>query len=646
MCGIGGIVDLKGIDPQILMKMSRVLRHRGPDDEGFYLYSEEFQSMLKGDDTIADLGLLEHIREEKYHTSPILGLVHRRLSIIDIDYTGHQPMQYNGKQYTIVYNGEIYNYIELKDQLATKGYKFKTSSDTEVILASYAEWGYLCVEYFIGMWSFAIFDMSKNILFLSRDRFGIKPLYYSWENGRFSFASEAKALISTGLANPKANITASLEFILFGSNSDSSGNLFSEIKTLTPGYNLVYNITEQKINSSKFYNLEKEISDNKNSFDITNSSKYFFDLFSETLKIHLRSDVPVGSCLSGGLDSSSIVAVASRILGMDQIKTYTASFPGLNIDERPFVESLSNMYSNIKALFCYPDPYNLWDDLGKLIWHQDYPINSTSVYSQWEVMKLAYNNGAKVLLDGQGADEIFGGYKTFGGIYLINLLRSLKIRKFMSEYSALSKNLTPEIINTIFRIGFYFLPENIKKVIHKYRKTGYTLLSPDFKKQLINIQVPERGGKSIKELSLSSIKYGLRELLRYEDRNSMAFSIESRVPFLDHRLVEFIIGLSDDMKIQNGWTKIILRKSLQDLLPDEITWRRGKLGFVTPQNEWKVENQMLIKDYLHNISIPPILDKNQILLMLDSSKGNDNSTNDIWRILSFIKWSELFNISF
>lgn len=628
------------------MKMSRVLRHRGPDDEGFYLYSEEFQSMLKGDDTIADLGLLEHIREEKYHTSPILGLVHRRLSIIDIDYTGHQPMQYNGKQYTIVYNGEIYNYIELKDQLATKGYKFKTSSDTEVILASYAEWGYLCVEYFIGMWSFAIFDMSKNILFLSRDRFGIKPLYYSWENGRFSFASEAKALISTGLANPKANITASLEFILFGSNSDSSGNLFSEIKTLTPGYNLVYNITEQKINSSKFYNLEKEISDNKNSFDITNSSKYFFDLFSETLKIHLRSDVPVGSCLSGGLDSSSIVAVASRILGMDQIKTYTASFPGLNIDERPFVESLSNMYSNIKALFCYPDPYNLWDDLGKLIWHQDYPINSTSVYSQWEVMKLAYNNGAKVLLDGQGADEIFGGYKTFGGIYLINLLRSLKIRKFMSEYSALSKNLTPEIINTIFRIGFYFLPENIKKVIHKYRKTGYTLLSPDFKKQLINIQVPERGGKSIKELSLSSIKYGLRELLRYEDRNSMAFSIESRVPFLDHRLVEFIIGLSDDMKIQNGWTKIILRKSLQDLLPDEITWRRGKLGFVTPQNEWKVENQMLIKDYLHNISIPPILDKNQILLMLDSSKGNDNSTNDIWRILSFIKWSELFNISF
>lgn len=644
MCGLAGIVDLNGIDPGILLKMSNVLKHRGPDDEGFYVYYGEDDLMLKGDDTIPELKLLQHVKKAE-NKKPIIGLIHRRLSIIDIDYTGHQPMQLYNHEICIVYNGEIYNYLELKEQLINKGYKFRSSSDTEVILASYVEWGCSCVKYFMGMWAFVIFDIRNNILFLSRDRFGIKPLYYYWGSDKFLFASEVKALIATDIVQPKANIKTSIEYLLFGSASDSNFNLYNEIQTVPPGCNILFHISDQKLHSNIYYDLKSNIQ-GKDDNDILNSSKYFFDLFSEVLKIHFRSDVPVGSCLSGGLDSSSIVAISSQILGFDQIKTFTASYPGLNIDEKPFVEALSGKCGNITTLFCYPNAEDFWNDFGDLIWHQDYPINSTSIYSQWKVMKLAKENGIKVLLDGQGADEIFGGYKIFGGIYLIELLLSLRFRKFFIEYFALSKNMTPDIINTILRAGFYYLPDFLSKFIYTHQRSKLKIISPEFEEQLVNINLPERGGKSIKELSFSSIKYGLRELLRYEDRNSMAFSIESRVPFLDHRLVEFIIGLNDDLKINNGWTKFILRKSMQNILPVEITWRKGKLGFVTPQDQWLRDNKYTINDYLMNSNIPPLLDRKQIYSMLTNLERGKKSTNDILRILSFVKWAELFNVSF
>jgi asparagine synthase (glutamine-hydrolysing) len=645
MCGIGGIIDLSGINPDLLQKMSYILRHRGPDDEGYFISGIGFSENCKGDETISELSRLKHINLFRGYRHPVtLGLIHRRLSIIDLEETGHQPMKYQDGKLVILFNGEIYNYIELREELSTRGFRFHSTSDTEVILASFVAWGHSCVERFVGMWAFAIYDIDKQSIFLSRDRFGIKPLYYSFRNGRFAFASETKALILTGIIEPRADITAALEYIAFGANSDPYGNLFKGIKTIPPGTNVIFNIPEQKIDQYNYYDLGKQIKYRQNLNDSMNHFEHFRDLFSQSIKIHLRSDVPVGSCLSGGLDSGSIVAFSSVLSGYSPIKTFTASFPGLRIDERPLVEKLALKFRNISAFYCTPTIEQFWTDLDKISWYQDLPFNTTSIYSQWEVMKLAHENGSKVLLDGQGADETLGGYNPYAGVYLIQKLRKFKLQQFFREYYALRKNFTAQINGAISRAAFYYLPENLMLIFRNRQRAGSKMISQNYVNDLPGISVPQRGGVSFSDLSISSFKFGLSQLLRYEDRNSMAFSIESRVPFLDHRLVEYTIALDDDIKINNGWSKFILRKSAEPFLPEEITWRKNKLGFVTPQERWKKDDKKYLISYINDSVIPPVLNKDFIISMIDAKTDSAAKTSEFWKILSFIKWSEIYKI--
>ncbi len=647
MCGIAGIVNLEGVNTLELHKMSAVLQHRGPDDEGFLLLDAKNKiQYLNGNDTIAQLSGLSHIQDTAYKIQDTkLGLLHRRLSILDLSPAGHQPMGYADGKYQLVFNGEIYNYKELKVELKTLGYSFTSDSDTEVILAAYQQWGKACVNKFIGMWAIALLDVEKQQLFLSRDRFGIKPLYYTSAQNKFAFASEIKALLSLDFIEPEANMNSVFEYVCFGATADPSSNLFKQIKPLAPGHNMVLNLNTLSTEISCYYNLEKNIE----AYNLPSDGaiqKTFEEILDNSINIHLRADVPVGSTLSGGLDSSTLVAMASRKMQGNTFKTFTAAYHEKDIDESDFARKVIESQQNIDGHFTYPNANTYWQDIDKLIWHQDLPINSTSMFAQWEVMKLAKQQNIKVLLDGQGADEILGGYYNFAGLYLIEKLKHGNIPSFFTEKKELKNKFAPNINNALGRAAYYYLPEFVQRNIRAKKRLGMGFITADYQQKLNNIDVPARGGRTFKEQSLLSTQFGLQDLLRYEDRNSMAFSIESRVPFLDHHLVEFSIALNNDWKIKNGWTKYILRKTAEPLLDREVVWRKYKMGFLTPQKLWKLQSKKELDTFVNEVNMPAFLDKNYLLKLNNADINDSSHLSEFWKMVSFLKWTQIFKVRF
>jgi len=647
MCGIAGIVSLDGVNIPELHKMSAVLKHRGPDDEGFLLLDTQNKTQyLKGNDTIAQLSALPHIQDTTYSTQPTkAALLHRRLSILDLSPAGHQPMSYANGKLQLVFNGEIYNYKELRTELKSSGHTFTSDSDTEVILAAYQQWGKACVNKFAGMWAIALLDVEKQELFLSRDRFGIKPLYYASTQNKFAFASEIKALLTLNFVEPQANMTSVFEYVCFGATADPSANLFQQIKPLPPAHNLVLNLNTLQADTSCYYNLEKNIQAYTLPAE-NNLQKTFEELLDHSISIHLRADVPVGSTLSGGLDSSTLVAMAARKMQGNTFKTFTAAYHEKDIDESDYARKAIASQQNIDGHFTYPNASTYWQDIDKLIWHQDLPINSTSMFAQWEVMKLAKQQNTKVLLDGQGADEILGGYYNFAGLYLIEKLKHGNIPAFLSEKKELKSKFAPNINNALGRAAYYYMPEFIQRNIRAKKRLGMGFVAPSYQQQLNNIDVPARGGRTFKQQSLLSTQFGLQDLLRYEDRNSMAFSIESRVPFLDHRLVEFSIALNNDWKIKNGWTKYILRKTAEPLLDKEVVWRKYKMGFLTPQKLWKLQSKKELDTFVNEVKMPSFLNKDYLLKLNNADINDSSHLSEFWKIVSFLKWAEIFNVRF
>lgn len=643
MCGIAGIISRDSINVPCLLKMSQTLRHRGPDDEGFLISDLRSKPLfLKGPDTISTIDL-EPLKSHHNNTSFKLGFIHRRLSIIDLSDAGHQPMTFADSNLSIIFNGEVYNYKEIKTELENAGHTFKTNSDTEVILQAYSKWGKSCVTKFIGMWAFSIYDLAKNEVFFSRDRFGIKPLYYYWDSKTFAFSSEIKALFDVPGIYPKGLFDETFEYISFGALSNSDKTLYKNIEQLSPGTNLIFNLSTHSFNFEKYYDLESESAKIKLG---KNSSEEFGSLLIDSINIHLRADVEIGSALSGGLDSSTIVAIASGMLGEKNFKTFTATYNEKEIDESYYSKLVSKQFKNVTPFYATPTSKSYWQNIDKLIWHQDLPINSTSMFAQWEVMKAASGQKIKVLLDGQGADEILGGYYNFAGIHLIQLLKGLRFSAFNSEKKALKENFTPNINAAVGRAGFYFLPKGLQRTARSKKRLSFDFLSSDTQAFISRINVPERGGKSFREQSLLSIKYGMQDLLRYEDRNSMAFSIESRVPFLDHRLAEFCLALPNDEKINKGWTKLILRKQAEKLLPKEVAWRKDKMGFLTPQQVWKNESKKELLELINESEVPHFINKDYLIRLCNESLTNSSHLSEFWKMISFIKWVNIYNITY
>jgi asparagine synthase (glutamine-hydrolysing) len=561
MCGIAGFFLRTGqaAELALLQRMAATIRHRGPDGEGFFLDQE-------------------------------LGLAHVRLAILDLSAAGHQPMQSHSGRYWMTYNGEIYNYLELRQQLSAQGYVFRTQTDTEVILAAFEAYGEACVNYFNGMWAFAIWDQQTRTLFCSRDRFGIKPFYYYLDPHVFVFASEIKALLQHPAVPQKINHQTVGHYLFQGKLDHRAETFFEGIVQLMPAQQL--SLSREGLHLKTYWHLPA-----MQSVEPPEPVETMRRLFENSLKLQVRSDVPVGSCLSGGLDSSAIVCTLAQISpqGRFPYQLFSACYPERQYDEREYIQQVVTQ-TGATAHQIFPGPAQLLDDLPHLIHSHDEPFISLSMFAQWCVMKAAAGQGIKVLLDGQGADELMAGYGYQGHLWA-DYLRTGAVQRLWTECRHLNKAILPE---TLVRMLFPLWLDRLKQLRHA--RQSRHLYHPDLAPPPQPFAAVASG--HVLEKTLRALFHErLLSLLRYEDRNSMAFSIESRVPFLDVPLVEFVCQLPPHDLIREGWSKWILRAAMKNILPEGVRLRKDKMGFVTPQNQWfKHELREWVQTILHSSS--------------------------------------------
>lgn len=601
MCGICGIVDYTGITPKekdLVNRMNQRLFHRGPDDGGTFF-------------------------DEK------LGLGHRRLSILDLSERAHQPMCYQ-ERYTIVYNGEIYNFIEIRAELIQKGYRFSSDSDTEVILAAYDCYGVDCLKLFNGMWAFALWDREEKRLLLSRDRFGVKPLYYYINDRYFLFASEIKALLCDERISREANDQIVFDFLEQGLADHTEETFFRNIYKLPAGSYMYINGEGKRTACCRYHKLEFS---SKVTERNTVYQKIFRSLFSKSVELRLRSDVPTGSCLSGGLDSSAIVCTVGKAASKNH-EQHTFSFCAeeKRMDEKEYMEEVVKQTGAVPH-YVYASGENLKELFEKLVSIQDEPFASTSIMASYLVYRKAGSLGIKVLLDGQGADELLCGYRKSRIYYVKGLLQEGYFFRALLELI-----LSVSQIKTSFDIKDDL--SKLKRIFHiaekqdrnRYLRKGFG------KEEHLSGQGKERDFQSDDIYRIS-----LPVLLRYADRNSMAASVESRLPFLDYQFAEFCAGLPLSEKIKNGYSKVILRQSVH--LPEKIRKRKDKLGFIAPEKKWLKAEENYFKSFFDTSDFRAGRYINREKVLEDWNKlltGKEETL--LFRMISLEAWMKEFDV--
>ncbi len=598
MCGIAGIIQTTtGLyNKEHLKKMTDALSHRGPDGEGFW--QNDSGNILLG---------------------------HRRLSILDLSEAAAQPLHYLNR-YTIIHNGEIYNYIELREDLIKKGYKFRTETDTEVLVAAYDYWKEDCLEQFDGMFAFAIWDKKDKELFAARDRFGEKPFYYVYNRPQeeFLFASEIKAFWPLNLGR-EFNKKMLFNFLTIGYTDNPNQpdeTFYNDVNKLPPAGFLKLKIRPGLlIQNGKYWDIDTEHHDKK--ILEHEAIDKFRELLATSVKRRLRSDVPLGTSLSGGLDSSSIAATICNLLtGSSKLQTFSVIFPGFERNEEKYIDEMANCFSmqSYKTIINDKEIPSLFK---KVIQHHDEPFGSASALPQYKVFEYAKQNGVKVLLDGQGADEILAGYYKYYKWYWQELFRQRKL--FLSGELKKAKQLGIKEEFGIRNIISSLFPD-FASVFLERQYLLHALRQKDLTREFVHLQSEEAYYITPTVFSLNGVLYfntcihGLEELLRFADRNSMAHGREVRLPFLNHELVEFIFSLSSDYKIREGWTKWTLRKAMEKILPPSIVWRQDKIGLEPPQLMWmqlpsvqemiheakkKLVNEKILKPEVMNKKIQP-----------------------------------------
>lgn len=635
MCGIAGFVSSsRPIEPSLVCRVFSRLTHRGPDDSGYLFFSGSGTKLgrnLPCVDPIAGVALL-----------------HRRLAILDLGPGGWQPMSTPDNRYYIVFNGEIYNYLELRRELEGLGHVFHSSSDTEVLLASYAQWGKRALLRFVGMFALAILDTKERTLLLARDFFGIKPLYYTLTAGLFVFASEIKALLELPWIKRGVNPGRLYDYLRYGHTDHGSETLFAEILQLAPAHLLEMSIDAPNQARQECY-WELDFS---SSLEISfeEAAEKVRELFFESVRLHLRSDVPLGTALSGGIDSSSIVAVI-RALCPRNVELHTFSYVASDpkINEENWIDVAAQAAGAISHKV-RPAAEEILADLESLLAAQDEPFGSTSIYAQYCVFRLARESGIKVMLDGQGADEILGGYRYYMPARLASLVRQKKWGQALRFLRESSKWPDVTTLGMLLRTSDYLLPR-------AWQSLARPLVGRDLVPSYLNAAwFRERNIKPVPPHSLSD-KYVLKELLhqtltesslphllRYEDRNSMVFSIESRVPFLTPKLAQFMLSLPEEYLVAaDGTPKAVFRKAMRGIVPDPILDRRDKIGFATPEKDWLTAQNPWIERVLASDSARqiPALNLKRVREEWDAVvRGRKSFDSRIWRWVNLIKWTE------
>ena len=601
MCGISVIISPGNkIDQTLLKKMNDQIVHRGPDGEGIYIDDE--------------MGI---------------GLGHRRLSIIDLTDAGHQPMNWKEK-YTITYNGEIYNYIEIREELANQGYQFTTQSDTEVILAAFDFWGTKCFNKFNGMWAFCIYDQLKRKAFLCRDRFGVKPLYYITAGDCIYAGSEIKQLLVTGFVQPKANMEVLMNYLVLGLVEQDQQTFFESINSIPPSHFLEYDFSLNTYSIERYYTLKVD-------YQIRNKSdeeaiEGYHQLLKNSIELRLRSDVKVGTCLSGGMDSSYIATVASSEYMMQTNQKFigiTASSLDEDNDETNWAKIVAEN-AGIDWNTLLPTKNDFLDRLEDVIYCQEEPFSTPSVFMQNFVMEKSAKLGCTVLLDGQGGDETLLGYERYYFSYLNGLPFLKRIKEFLNIHKHSKLSLKQSIL-----MMFYFNSFNLRRLISRFRHLN-------IKEEYLNKvnwkhlkKITTAAGNIDANQYLEITQTCLPHLLKYEDKNSMNHSIETRLPFIDYRVVEYAISIKPELKIKDGWTKFVLRKGSENILPDEIRWRKNKYGFDSPDKIWLSDK----KKFMDMISKSPLI--NKIVKNLPDFSDNNEL---LWKYYNIAIWENQFQI--
>ncbi|WP_051686314.1 asparagine synthase (glutamine-hydrolyzing) [Chryseobacterium hispalense] len=598
MCGIAGLVykNKTLVKEETLKKMTDKMSHRGPDAEGFFAHEN-------------------------------LGLGHRRLSVIDTSNSANQPFHMED-QHVLVFNGAIYNYIEIKEELIKRGYTFETHSDTEVLIKAYDCWGEKCVKKFNGMWAFAIFDAKKNKLFCSRDRFGIKPFYYFSDKDKFIFASEIKPILEIEKIE-KVNMQVLLQYLIANKSEQSNETFFDGILKLPPSHNLIYDLTSSKIDIYKYYDVQfrKEIND----LSLEESISIFEKEFEKSINLRLRSDVKIGTALSGGLDSAYVASIINKVNEGPQKKLDIVAITVGSIDKKIDESELSDITTRslgIKHDIIVPEIDEFKDTFEEVIFKHEEPFGGISIYMQKFLMKEANKLGVKVLLDGQGADEILLGYNKYIVAYLkdVNIIRKLcLIFKIKNQY-----NIS---VFKLLQLYLFFSSSHIRKLW--IRKNSSFLKRKYIKYLNFNVSL-EKSYDNIFNLQKDEIlRDQLPELLKWEDKNSMGYSIESRLPFLDYNLVEICLSINNEYKVKNGWSKYILRKNLEKYLPDKITYNKRKIGFDAPVDHWWPRSR----------KIPQTINNSRIIQEISKKKFNFIADRDLeWRLYNIAVWEKLYNM--
>tara|TARA_Y100001970_G_scaffold294069_1_gene446462 strand:- start:5250 stop:7211 length:1962 start_codon:yes stop_codon:yes gene_type:complete len=636
MCGLAGIITSH--DEELESSMNRMLElisHRGPDGRGIKIL------------TLKDKGYL--------------ALGHNRLAIIDTSDAGLMPMQSKDGTYHIIFNGEIFNYIELKQELLEIGYKFDTQTDTEVLLNAYIEWGSNCLNKLNGMFSFAIHDSNSDELFVARDRYGVKPLYYYYSNNIFTFASEIKSLLTIKEVPARPNNDVLGKFLLTGVINDSEKTCFDDIFSLKPGHYLKFNQKKLEIKKwYKFYPLDPSKYEGNDNFN--DSIEDFKVLFNDAVRLRLRSDVEVGACLSGGLDSSAIVGSIAQILSQIEkttkgsFKTFSSIYQDPEISEVQYVQAVTEL-TKTKNFSFSPNPDKFWSQVSNIVWHNDEPIQTPTIFNQWTVMEVAKHKGVKVTLDGQGVDELAGGYPTYFSIYLAELLRKFKFIQFFKTFREIvsKEGEGRNLFSLLFRICFHLLPKQILTLLlfippFKLILTNQSitpLLKNEFVKDWFKISkkqlfLQKMHSSSLQErLSFDLSFISIPALLRYEDRSSMASSIEARTPFLDFRLVEKIQTLPSKFLIKNGLSKALIREGVKDLIPSVVFNRTDKKGYPIPSSNWlNMYSSKIKKLFLQDAFLNKYFNKD--LGRLFDLHDNSLKGEELWRILFAELWFREF----
>jgi len=629
---------------ELLLRMADVQRHRGPDGEGFALLS------------LDPCGSTSFSRNAPPPAvpQPVGGFAFRRLAILDLTDAAAQPMSNEDGSVWLVFNGEVYNYIELRAELEARGCRFRSTGDTEVVLRAYETWGMDCFSRFNGMWGIGLWDARQGALILCRDRFGVKPLHYHFDGTRLVFASEIKAVLEAPWARREPDDTAIADYLVHRRVNCSEHTFFRGIWSLPAGHflRLEPGSASAQPRVAKWWEIRDHLEQPPG--DEGACIERFRELFRDAVRVRLRSDVPIGTALSGGLDSSSVVCTARPLLRRGNQKAFSACYEGFELDEKRYIDLVVE-HTGVESHITRPTAESLLSDLHRFVWHQEEPVRTTSMYAQFKVFELARRQSTPVTLDGQGADETLAGYPYFFPVHLAGLLASGRLGAWWHEAAAYARNHRRSRLHAWLSslAGFASHRRMIRLAGRFSHEDDSSWVSPRLRRVAADIAAdrqPVLRGRLNERLYEVFAWDGLPALLRYEDRNAMAHAVESRLPFMDWRLVVFLFSLPAPFKIRDGTTKWILRHAMAGTVPPAILARHDKIGFATPEKAW-----------IRSGSTGPIADLIERAIASDPGwwephrlsrlwkrfrEGQAASVGSLWRVANLVLWHERFSVGF